>query len=307
VGVQGPADPLVLICGADDRYTVPLAVMLRSVAEHLGKGRTARAFVLDGGMREESRTRLERIIATCPGRVRVEWITPDPERLAGLRTMRRMSSAVYLCLLAPDLLPSEVGRAIYLDSDVVVQADLDELWDQALGDRSAWAAQNYRPPYIGGTWGIERYRELGLDAEAPYFNTGVLVMNLVRWREERVSERAREYLRTHAEVLNYHDQEALNAVLAGTWGRLDPSWNVLTSIYWLDEWPESPFRAEIAARREELMRINGIEESGADAILRYREEHGPFKSLEDLDPIPGFNRERVENFEDRFRSSSARS
>jgi competence protein ComEA len=54
------------------------------------------------------------------------------------------------------------------------------------------------------------------------------------------------------------------------------------------------------ASREELMRVNGIEESGADAILKYREENGPFERLEDLDPIPGFDRTRIHNFEDRF-------
>jgi competence protein ComEA len=54
------------------------------------------------------------------------------------------------------------------------------------------------------------------------------------------------------------------------------------------------------ASREELLGVNGIGESGADAILKYREENGPFRSLEDLDPIPGFNRERIENFQDRF-------
>jgi DNA uptake protein ComE-like DNA-binding protein len=48
------------------------------------------------------------------------------------------------------------------------------------------------------------------------------------------------------------------------------------------------------------MRGNGIEASGADAIIRRREQEGPFRSLDELDPIPGFNRERIENFQDRF-------
>ena len=54
------------------------------------------------------------------------------------------------------------------------------------------------------------------------------------------------------------------------------------------------------ASREELLSVDGIEESGADAIIRYREAHGPFRSLKDLDPIPGFNDTRIGNFRDRF-------
>jgi competence protein ComEA len=54
------------------------------------------------------------------------------------------------------------------------------------------------------------------------------------------------------------------------------------------------------ASKEELMRLDGIGDQTAERILRHREENGPFRSLEDLDPIPGFNRERIENFQDRF-------
>ena len=38
---------------------------------------------------------------------------------------------------------------------------------------------------------------------------------------------------------------------------------------------------------EELMTISGIGESKAKAIISYREENGPFNSIEDIKNVPG--------------------
>lgn len=41
------------------------------------------------------------------------------------------------------------------------------------------------------------------------------------------------------------------------------------------------------ADKEELMTLSGIGESKADSIIRFREEHGSFHSVEDIKQIPG--------------------
>lgn len=41
------------------------------------------------------------------------------------------------------------------------------------------------------------------------------------------------------------------------------------------------------AAPEELQSICGIGEELADAIVAYREDNGPYRSAEDLEPIPG--------------------
>jgi lipopolysaccharide biosynthesis glycosyltransferase len=67
--------------------------------------------------------------------------------------------------------------------------------------------------------------ELGLPAAAKYFNAGVMLVDLVRWRRERIADRALEYLQRYRDRVLLWDQEALNAALAGRWGELDPRWN----------------------------------------------------------------------------------
>ena len=79
-------------------------------------------------------------------------------------------------------------------------------------------------------------------------------MNLKRWREEKISQKAIQYLRKYEKEVEMADQEGLNAVLANNWGRLDHKWNVISHILFYEQWQESAFKEEIRPIREELIR-----------------------------------------------------
>lgn len=49
------------------------------------------------------------------------------------------------------------------------------------------------------------------------------------------------------------------------------------------------------ADKETLMSIKGIGEKRAEAIIAYREEHGPFKTVDDLAEIEGIGPAIIEN------------
>lgn len=52
------------------------------------------------------------------------------------------------------------------------------------------------------------------------------------------------------------------------------------------------------ATQEEIESLSGIGPAKAQAILQYREENGPFKTIEDLLEISGIGEKTLENFED---------
>ncbi len=49
------------------------------------------------------------------------------------------------------------------------------------------------------------------------------------------------------------------------------------------------------ASAEQLKKIKGIGASKAEAIVNYRTEHGPFKSVEDLSNVKGFSTKVVDS------------
>jgi competence protein ComEA len=48
------------------------------------------------------------------------------------------------------------------------------------------------------------------------------------------------------------------------------------------------------ASQEELERAEGLDQTMAERIVSYREEHGPFRSTEDVRNVPGIGDSRLE-------------
>lgn len=136
-----------------------------------------------------------------------------------------LSNGMYLRLFLPALLPAAVERYLYLDVDTVCVGDLSELWRMPMGDHALAAVPDGYTGTVGAEGGLPGAE--GLDPDAPYFNSGVLLVNKRRWRELRVSERCFDYLRRNRGRLRFPDQDALNVVAYGRWLPLDPQWNVM--------------------------------------------------------------------------------
>jgi lipopolysaccharide biosynthesis glycosyltransferase len=136
----------------------------------------------------------------------------------------------------------DVDRLIYLDSDLVVLADLSQLMNLDLAGKTVGAVLDYHAP----NWGtVTCLRETGC-ASTPYFNAGVLVIDLAAWRRRQVSQRALEFLAANQSTVQYWDQDALNFALKGDWLELDPRWN-RTSSFWEQRKAGSiPFEPEVA-------------------------------------------------------------
>ena len=200
-----------------------LAVMLQSVLVNLSPDRTLAVHVVDGGMEQGHKRDL--VKHWDPARVSLQFLAAQPDTLAGLPLWGRMPVATYYKLLVTELLPATVSRAIWLDCDLVVTADLARLWDTDTGGRHALAVQDRGVPFVSSSNGVSHYQRLGLPADAEYFNAGVMLVDLDLWRRDGIPARAIEYLLRHRDTVVFWDQEALNAVLAGKWGVLDPRWN----------------------------------------------------------------------------------
>jgi lipopolysaccharide biosynthesis glycosyltransferase len=222
------SDPIVIVCATDSQYVLPLAVMLRSVAEHLRDDRRVTCYVLYAGVSQGDR---DRVCESLPiGHFEVRWIPASPHDLRGVPVWGRMPVTTYFKLLVPELLPPNVDRAIWLDCDMLVTRDIAALWNVELDGHATAAVQDQLVPLVSSRGGISRYADLGIPSRAKYFNAGVMLMSLAGWRREGVARKALDYLRENARSVMFWDQEGLNFVLADEWQELPRSWNVNVSL-----------------------------------------------------------------------------
>jgi lipopolysaccharide biosynthesis glycosyltransferase len=155
----------------------------------------------------------------------VHWHDVDIESLSRLREVRAGPQGLtFLRLLVPDVLPHTISRVIYLDSDLVVVDDLSRLWDMDMGGMPILAARD-RIGTVSAPLGLANWRELGIPADTKYFNAGVLVLDLERWRREHWSDRLLAYLVENEAILRNSDQDGFNALFGNDWREIDFRWN----------------------------------------------------------------------------------
>jgi lipopolysaccharide biosynthesis glycosyltransferase len=206
---------------SDAEFAMQLGVALTSLARAHGPGEVA-ATVLHDGMPAADVARIERCVA---GRIELRWREIDAEELRGAHHMPTLSHATLFRLLLPALMPDELRRVIYLDSDVVVARSLRPLWEADLGDQLVGAVRDAGAPFPAGPYGTD-WQGLGLSPSTPFFNAGMLLIPLDRWREEEIGAQALAVLRRSQP--RWGDQDALNVALQGRWTELGREWNLQT-------------------------------------------------------------------------------
>jgi lipopolysaccharide biosynthesis glycosyltransferase len=168
--------------------------------------------------------------------------------LRGMRTFHVTGAfplAVYFRLFAPAIFPNH-NTILYLDSDLVALADVAEAYRHDLGDALIAACRDFkfedelRNPYsIPGRRFLENAARCGIEylPGDPYFNSGVMVMNLRAMREEGTQERFLAAIRRMEKPM-LPDQDVLNLVCKDRVRFIHPSWNCM-------EWMAKPERPHV--------------------------------------------------------------
>jgi lipopolysaccharide biosynthesis glycosyltransferase len=233
---------IILVCAADDNYSLPLAATTRSVVAHMKNPQKLSLYIIDGGI---SRVNKKRIIENLQStQVKITWLKGKRSQFKKMPISSTFPIAVYYRILIPTLLPKEIEKAIYIDSDVIVRSDIEALWNQEVEDNYLLAVQDMGTPLVSSPLGLMNYQQLDIPADSKYMNSGVLVFNLEKWRQENTSHAIIKYLKDHKHYLRWFDQDGLNAVLAGKWGELDPRWNQMPYLFRFGSWQESSFNEE---------------------------------------------------------------
>ena len=211
------------VFGLDRDFLMPTGVAIASLRRHLGD--SDRVTVLHIGLGAQDL----RLLARCAGETELRAVDCAGRLHPAWKPPAFLSQAAFCRYLAADLMP-DVQRCLYLDGDVLVRRDPSPLAGSDLGGHTVGAVRSRVAPFVASPGGVRAWFELGMSGAAPYFNSGVLVMDLERWRARGITARLTEFLVRHGSDTWFSDQEALNAVLWDDWQALDRSWNYITHV-----------------------------------------------------------------------------
>ena len=224
-------DTISISFSVSDNYAQHLAVVIASVLVNNPDSNFV-FHVLHRNVTPESERKVKELEAMYPN-CRVEFHQIDASRFEKFHVpaeLEHVTQEMYYRYILPEVLKDE-ARTIYSDVDVLCVGDLKPLWELDLQGNIIGAVSE-------GANGEFKKQIIHLEGDAPYFYSGLLVMDL---KAMRTGEYAAKLIAKTLEMgtkLAWPDQDVINIVFRDKILQLGPEWDGINVKY-------SPFKKGI--------------------------------------------------------------
>ena len=213
----------------DERYAPYLSTAIASLIEYTSKDKFYEINVVYHDISRRSLKKLEKL---SEGHNNVEIITTEmQESLVGIsdRKSTRLKAdcftpTIYYRIFLPEMFP-QYDKGIYLDGDIIVLADVAEMFEIDL-EGNILAACTDMSTQSNALFCKYFDEAVGVPHE-DYFNSGVLLMDFKTMRDEEFCEHFLYLLNTYDFDTVAPDQDYLNAMCMGRVKKLDIKWNTM--------------------------------------------------------------------------------
>lgn len=208
---------------ADGSYALQAAVLFKSLAET--QASNVVLTILGNNWSRSQRVLLE---ASTSANCTFEVIEVPDALGEKVNLTRNFPLPVVYNLLGPLKFFQDQTRILYMDADTMVRNDLQRLYRREMGSAVA-ACIDAHSSFVASPSMWRPWREESIPPLAPALNTGVMLIDVGRWNEARITERSLELLSRY--TMPCIDQDALNIVLQGEFDRLEPRYNQMPYHY----------------------------------------------------------------------------
>ena len=231
----------VFFC-TDNAYTVPTYIAIYSLLKNRREKYTLEVFIMTSGDFSDSNTLLLHSLTSKFPSVNIHLIDMGKSYESVTINNPRISKATLYRLMIPRILRQQfpdmkIDRCIYLDSDLVVEGDIIDLYRTDVGDcyvcgvldRGAASKLSRNKPSM-----IELRESMDIPTLESYINAGVLLLNLKSINANGKDKELEEC--GYRSDFRFNDQDVINKVLFGGIKTLPPRYNVMAYLLY----PEGP-------------------------------------------------------------------
>lgn len=220
-------DDIHIAIAADNNYAQHAAVLIASILTNTKQKEKIKFHLLSDGIGSDKIKQISDTALSFGSELFVYDLSSyacfDETFISG-----HISRAAYFRLAIANILPEKIKKIIYLDVDMLVLHDISELWNTDLHDKPMGAVPDYGIMASARLMN-QKHEKIGLPLNSLYFNSGVVVMDLEKWRKHGYVEQVIKFASGNA--LPHHDQDALNKIFMSNWEPLALKWNVIPPIF----------------------------------------------------------------------------
>lgn len=213
----------------DENYAPYLSTALASLIEHTSENYQYNLHVVHHNLTRRSLRKIQKLAL---GRENVNIImTEMQETLSGISDRKStqlkadyFTPTIYYRIFLPEMFP-QYDKGVYLDSDIIVNDDIAKLFETDLNGNLVAATVDMSTQ--GDELLCKYFDEVVGVKHDKYFNSGVLVIDFEKFREEEFCEHFLYLLNKYDFDTVAPDQDYLNAMCAGRVEYLDAAWNAM--------------------------------------------------------------------------------
>ena len=213
-----------IVYASDDGFAEILGVSLVSLFENSGDMKEIQVYILDSGISEHNRRRIEEVCIRYQRPLPIWLKARNITEELGMRVAAdRGSLSQFARLFVASDLPADLERVLYLDCDIIFRQSVSLLWNLDMHGKTMSVLNDAFSRY---------YRKnIDLEPEDIMFNSGVMLINLNRWREREVEKNLLKFISEHKGKIQQGDHGTLNAVLSHDVYCFHPCFNSVTIFY----------------------------------------------------------------------------
>ncbi|MDL2271045.1 glycosyltransferase family 8 protein, partial [Methanobrevibacter sp. OttesenSCG-928-I08] len=214
-----------ILLASDDNYAPLMGVTICSFLENNRDSfEKINIYVIDKNISERNKYKIISMINKEDNNIFIKFINDNNiEDVVGLKIHSTRALSAYSRLFADSLLDGKIDKILYLDCDALVTNSFKQLWQMNIDDYYCAGVLDAGPKYIKTL--------IGLSEDDDYYNSGFLLMNLKKWREDKLENKFVDYLKDHDGKVFHNDQGIINAVCFSKLLKLHPKYNILSPFF----------------------------------------------------------------------------
>lgn len=207
----------------DNNYALYTGVSIASILCNSNQDDNLHFYIISDNISDENKTKIYNLkkIKNCE----ITFLPLEKkqfEDFSNIKTTSYLTIASFFRLKLSSIIKNE-DKIIYLDPDTIITTSLSDLFNTNIEDY-----------YCGGILDIGHKRiakRLKLKNNEFYINSGVMIVNLKKWRDDNAEEAFIKYASENPKSIRLGDQDIINKCFAGNILQLESKWNVQVINY----------------------------------------------------------------------------